>query len=837
MSAGMGPFDKHTAALGVIADQATTLESLSNKAIDLTAATNGAFKPAEANWDGVCAAELRSAPEPVRRSAVDTSGALAWAAVPLRYWHAKVEAFNTEVDRIGGNLSAQAGVGYGAAGTDGQPPTDAQVTTARAEVEAAARMAYWTAYNTHVEQGATTTAGMFRDGPTEENLQAARDVGALAATPGAFTIFPAFWHDQNMRRAADDAAAFVRKLQDPYYEPTSAELRSLRDLLGEYADDEAFAYYFLDEIGPRGLLELNGQLATVQLSPPDAEEDGMLFDPDLAQIVGSIQLSLGTALATATMRRGTGGAYPGGYSNYNPGQYELSTDWVVDLAIAGRDQFDIGYPNSPLRYQGGVYGYQLLAPLLNNGDYDAHFLAVIGGDIVDFEIDQGGSEFWREAAAGEDLRLDWTNGYATTTPAGYDPVIALLDALDRNPEAARDLFTGLQTTSDADPPPPSGTRLPRLDYLLTDRVWFEDVPGGRDYTVLLMDDESRFRNPGLNTLGEVLEKATIGDAGHPPDDRSRLIVESIVYEFNLDEQMRGFANGEREGNTKPFEDNQVIPAEIEDSLANITAAYIWDVNRAVSDSGGALPGGLGAEFDQAHMMRFLAHLGKDEGAHETIREAEAAYAVAAYDFYLTGPGAEGDTLDDKLRSAQNVTKLYGTVAGALDYGAAAVHHQTTATADADHNRDVASRFAVANFVVDQVTGPVTAKIPVPGGPTLANGFIDGLLTEAQQQQTRDHGGVVDYTIGDMLSTGRLASADLAMTTLYQSGQLTDLPASLTPGGTPKPISEWDSGDEVAWQGYLDQIGYDSAGFLGEQGGSAYDDGYQRVNETVNRPFG
>ena len=81
-----------------------------------------------------------------------------------------------------------------------------------------------------------------------------------------------------------------------------------------------------------------------------------------------------------------------------------------------------------------------------------------------------------------------------------------------------------------------------------------------------------------------------------------------------------------------------------------------------------------------------------------------------------------------------------------------------------------------------------------------------------------------------------ASTDIAMATLYQTGQLPDLPASLTRDGGPKPMSEWTDSDRAAWQTYLDGPGQDTVVFLGEQAGSSYDAGYQRVNNTANRPF-
>jgi len=829
MSAGLAPFDHHDASPAEIDSQAGTLERLATRAIDLRAVTDAAFQPATANWDGICAPELRAAPEPVRKKAHETSGSLAWAAVPLRYWAARITSFNHEVDRIKGDFDTKVADHFGLRGQNGHPPAADDYAKARQAAWANATAAYWTALNTYIYDGATTAAGMFSNGPTEDNLKAAYAVGAIAATPGAFSVFPAWWHQTNMQQAAADAMALANRLMDTEHDPSMADLNQFKDLLAKYANDPAFAYYFLNALGPRHLLELNGQISTLQLSYYD-NGNQLYFDRDLATTVGAIQTSLGLALAAATQH--TGQRSYGG--NYTPGPYELSPKWVVDLLQAGQDNsFQIKHEDAlgDRHEVDGVYGFQLLAPLLNHGNYDPSFLSTVGGAIVDLEMSNDDkSDMWRDNI-GRNLRLDWSQGWGKNDPAGWDPVLPLLNALDRNPEAAKELFTNVELFDNSDPP--AGYRLPRLDYLLTDRNWFLDAPGGPDDPRILggYDEDSTkyMENLGLDRLGDVLDKA----ATTHPDPRSTAIFESIVYEFNVDEQMRGAKNMSSDDHTVSFEDNDVVPPVLRDSMADIVKAYIFDVNRVMSDSGAAMPGGVGAHLDQTQLERFLAHVGKDEGAHETIRQAEAGYATAAYEYYLNGPGGEGDDLNAKLRSAQNVADVYGSVLGAIDFGAAAENHHTTAEADHQHNDDVEARYKVASFVVDQVVGKAKDAIPVPVVGDLASTFIDSLIDGAKEEAMHDRTGVSDYQIGDLLGSGRRASADLAMTTLYSSGQLPDLPASLHQAdGTVKPISQWTDTDARAWQNYLSTKGYDSGAFAGAQAGAGYDAGYNRAHSTL-----
>jgi hypothetical protein len=832
MSAGMAPFDHHQASPGEIDAQAGTLERLAGKAIDLEAVTDAAFQPATANWDGICAPELRAAPEPVRTKARDTSGSLAWAAVPLRFWAAKVTAFNNEVDRIKGDFDAKAADHFGLRDHDGHPPQAYDYARACQAAWANATAAYWAALNTHIYDGATTTAGMFKNGPTEDNLAAARAVDAIPATPGAFSVFPAWWHQTNMEHAAADAMALAERIMSTDHDPSMDDLRQFNDLLSRYGSDPAFAYDFLNALGPRHLLELNGQLATLQLSYYDNGNE-MYFDSDLARTVGAIQTGLGLALAAATHQAGQRG--PGG--SYTPGPYELSGQWMADLMSAGRDDFTLKHDDAlgTRHYIAGVWGYQLLGPLLNHGDYDPQFLSMVGGDMVDFEMSQDqGSDIWR-GNLGSNLRLDWSNGYGKDDPGGFDPVLPLLNALDRSPEAAKMFFTGSETF---DHDAPDGTRLPRLDYLLTDRKWFLDTGSGWEDPRPLDqgDDQSHayLQYLGLDRLGNVLDNATTTGRA---DSRSIAIVDSIVYEFNVDEQMRGAKNGGSDDHTVPFEDNDVVAPVLRDSMANIVKAYIFDVNRVMSASNAAMPGDVGLHLDQTQLTRFLAHVGKDETAHETIRQAEAAYAAAAYHFYLSGPGSEGDDITAKMNSVSNVADTYGSVLGAIDFGAAAEHHHTTAEADQQHNSDVEARYKVASFLVDQVVGRAKDAIPVPFVGDLASAFVDNMIDGAKEEAMHDSTGASDYEIGDLFGSGRRAAADLAMTSLYSSGALPDLPASLhTADGSPKPMSEWTPQDAQTWQQYVSVKGFDTAAFSGTTGRVGYDHGYDAARDTLRDAF-
>ncbi|WP_412749648.1 hypothetical protein [Krasilnikovia sp. M28-CT-15] len=625
------------------------------------------------------------------------------------------------------------------------------------------------------------------------------------------------------------AEELAKKIKDPTYEPTAAELDELRDLVKTYGKDHIFAYTFLNDLGPKGMLELSGTLATLQLDNPGKDADGMLFNRHTADDVRDLQNGLGAMLGTATHATGTQTGPRG--EQYVPGEYELSGQWMSDLMVAGRSKMDIGDPSSPARHLEGVYGYQLLGPLLHNGDYDAKFLSAVGGDITDFEMSQGrNSALWTDVR-GENVRLDWTQSHDDNpVPAGYDPMNGLMDALSRNGDATRDLLTGVTSyTGDG----PDGGRLPRLDYLLTDRDWSAtaDHPGGPGWYTELAQHGGDYKNGALDKFGVALEHATID---HPGPDAQRL-VESIIYETNVDEQAMGYGNGETPGHGKTgdFATTDVINPQLRGSMGHIMSAYIDDVNRNIAEGNHVLAGDdQHVNVDRNHLVRFLADLGKDPGAHDTIAKAEAAYATGQYSEILSGKQNPHDDLAGNLRAMETVSHRYGSVLGAVDFGASEAHHATSAELDEKYNQGVEDRYKVVGRVVDEVMGKATSKIPVPVVGDLANEFVSDLMTKAEEQAKVDNHGQATYEVGAMLGAGRTTSVDLTEYALYHSGKLEHLPDNFTSNGELKPVSEWTAKDQRAWQDYKLHFGESTVGVAGTHAGVSYQNGYGWARDTL-----
>ncbi|WP_328460187.1 hypothetical protein OHA21_29150 [Actinoplanes sp. NBC_00393] len=629
------------------------------------------------------------------------------------------------------------------------------------------------------------------------------------------------------------ATELARKLKDPAYQPTAAELDELRDLIKLHGRDRAFAYDVLNALGPKGLLELNGTLATYQPDYPGRDTDSALFSNYTAEMVGDLQNGLGVMLDTATEPTGTRGGLRG--EDYVPGAYELSSQWVTGLMAAGRSRMDVGDPSNPGLYMADVYGYQLLSPLLHNGSLDPAFVATVGGDIIDFEMEQGrSSALWTESR-GENVRLDWTQNHDdNNAPAGYDPMSALMDGLSRNGEGALGVFTGVTEYTAGGP---EGGRLPRVDYLLTDRNWDPDVSGGPAWAAEVMGRTEGDRNSVLEDFGTALERATTDQRG---PEATRL-VESIVLETNVDEEVtqkfdewnsakNSTDEDVAEAAKKGFADIDVIKPEMRGSMANIMGSYIIDVNQNL-----AAGQPVGSESfkvgDPTHLTRFLADIGKDPGAHSTIAVAEAGYAAGMHDHILSGRQNPADDLRGNLDAIQVVSHNYGNVMGAVDFGAEQADHTTSRELDEKQNHSVENRYRIIGPLVEGFVGAATS--PIPGGPDLANAVVGDVLDDLEKGAKIDSTGRVTYDVASVLGAGRTTAVDLVETSLYNSGKLEGLPEILSQGGQPRPMDQWSGTELRRWIDFKGGEGMSTVGRAATGAAESYQNGYEWAADTLN----
>jgi hypothetical protein len=626
----------------------------------------------------------------------------------------------------------------------------------------------------------------------------------------SLTLYDDLRAKEDGKRAAD----LGNKIKDPKHQPTKAELDELNGLLGANKDDKVFSTEFMTGVGPRGLLELNGRIATLQGDNKWAQTpDSKLWNEELAKTVGSLQKNLGFTLATATQDVG--------------GENQLGWQWVMDLEKAGKEKFTIGFnsQNPEGMTENEVYGYQLLAPLLRHGTYGADFIASVGGDMVDFEMSQKGdakdkSDVWGDMLFGH-TRLNWSDGWGTYANSGNDPVSSLMVALEKSPEGSLQFFTSV-TLFDGSK---EGGRNPRLDYLLTDREWPYDLTGAPDDKDLNSKEYRDYKPQGLDLLGGALESAT----SNTNDQRAADLVGNIVWEITHDEQATGRDNGDPSGKqTKKFSEFDLIPPQLRDSMGNIMATWIPSVHGAFDNSGedvgvGAdgvdvdpyTPGvqSVAVEFtDAVDLRRFLADVGKDPAAYNHVQNAEVAYLGLAFDTLLAD-GVNKDSLGNLQAPTQAAADIFGT----LDFGAVAAGRNEAATGDKDANDRIKGQFAVAGVLVD--TLGAAADIPTKVGGTAGASVINKVL--AAWEESLKHNSIGDVNAATGLKLGASEDMTRTLTSVFIAS---NMDPSQYPGALKgQPFESWayDEDKYKIWLGYLENT--DQDGQLGRDAGKAVGD--------------
>jgi hypothetical protein len=207
------------------------------------------------------------------------------------------------------------------------------------------------------------------------------------------------------------------------------------------------------------------------------------------------------------------------------------------------------------------------------------------------------------------------------------------------------------------------------------------------------------------------------------------------------------------------------------------------------------------------------------------------YAAASYDHILSGRQDPADDLAANLRAMDVVAHNYGSVVGALDFGAGAEIHATTAEQDEKSNSRTEDQFLAAGALVEGIAGAATSKIP--GAGDLANSIIGDVMDDLEKELKVDSQGRATYNVGEMLGNGRTAAVDITELALYNSGKLEGLPSSLYQDGQLKPVTEWNDLDHQDWQDYKRGPGQSTVGDAAAQAGDSYQAGFSWAQITLD----
>jgi hypothetical protein len=514
------------------------------------------------------------------------------------------------------------------------------------------------------------------------------------------------------------------------------QIEDLTTLLEAYGEDPEVSTGFLNEVGPKGLLELNARAAL------EGEGDG---DEAYAAAMRDLQRGLGATLAAGTHNIG----------NNDPGSLShVSDDWQQDLLAAGKKEIEFG---------GGatIRGFQALAPLLSDGKaYDPEFLSSTGEAMLDYERNWNWEEDrngpWRSGGFGSTARLDYTDGWGPKDTLGRDPITGLLRGLEDNPEASRQFFSDSATDKDG-----KGTN---LDYLLFERDdekrWIPD--GGR------LSHDSPLT--GIGSLGGALEAATIGEGA---DERSVSIVEDLVNS--------SYENFKNPGPNDKFSTTDFIPKELREDFANITSRYMGSVHNELGTNAGGGDITDGYVFDDARFANgrdaaeagraaqfWLAELAKEPAAADQLRAASNLWMTEE-----VGRGLQGmDSPNDARNGIVPPMVANYAALGAIDFGASTEIHAEQLKLDADHNKRVGLGL--------DVVGAILGETPVGKNPV--GGFLlDQAMADIQARSQQDGTGVTNQEVADLSTSSSQTVQNLVREAYWHNLPPDAYPDGLGPG--------------------------------------------------------
>ncbi|MEU9145182.1 hypothetical protein [Streptomyces sp. NPDC048349] len=428
---------------------------------------------------------------------------------------------------------------------------------------------------------------------------------------------------------AGRAADLAKKGRDLKHD----ELVELNELLADNAKVPEFSKNFYETLGPKGALEFFGYMSTDTY-------DYSKLDEQRLKDVQELQKNLGLNLATATSSKS---------------EPHLPDSFAQELRKLGTQHIPLAkYDQNP------PYGYQLLGGIMRYGNYDPKFLVPIAEHAT--QIHAKDPDFFNSTRH--------LNGYGKNlfnpsgvNGAGYDPVVSFLEAMGHSPEAAARFFDperhpqaynqdGTVKTGEANLGKDADGKVITnyLDFFGNEKY---------DYTIDMegtnFDDLKKVEKYMPDALGHALEAATLGhawDDAKPELNRTEAgarVMEAAALKYG--------------GDAGLLHHQDVLA----DSLGNMTAGYIDDVNRALTTDPANSVFNPVAGDKQAHVdfkresaRDLLAALGQHPDAYATVSAAERVYSATV----LESRGEHNGTIDEGR--ARATIRTTAEVQGILD---------------------------------------------------------------------------------------------------------------------------------------------------------------------------
>ncbi|MGC5565615.1 hypothetical protein ACPYPG_22625 [Streptomyces sp. FR-108] len=386
-------------------------------------------------------------------------------------------------------------------------------------------------------------------------------------------------NEAKVTRAANAAAARDAKRatkvakKDPE-DLSPEELAELNTLFALNHDQYPFAEKVVGALGARKTLQLWYGMSNLGSAPGY----GRPSDFKSSDALDEVQRNLSLTVAAAT-------------NSDAPAMVR----WKKDMVALGGDPIaEPGPP--PYGTSGGPKGFLVMSNLMRFGDYDDKFLESYGTALVkeDKQVLDGPGPGW-----GATGRLNHVGN-----DEGNDPLTGYMKALSNSPAAATVFFTAKQKNE-------AGKPESNFKYLFETREWPNDSKPGEESVT------------GRNSLGHALEAAM---TGHRPGEEAT--TEDVKHSRAQADLFSYLVRS-------VSEDQDLLRNHeyLSDSFANISAEYMADLHRALSDDQAyrkqLFPmAGADANVQFVDAVRFLHATARNKEGYDILNVSQHVYAAA-----------------------------------------------------------------------------------------------------------------------------------------------------------------------------------------------------------------
>lgn len=204
-----------------------------------------------------------------------------------------------------------------------------------------------------------------------------------------------------------------------------------------------------------------------------------------------------------------------------------------------------------------------------------------------------------------------------------------------------------------------------------------------------------------------------------------------------------------------------------DSLGNIGADYMGDIQRSVSGQTSLPVQGASADLDPEVTKEFLYQVSQDPDAYAALTGSQQAYTSAVIDAEIKGPDDSDVSLTQRVSSAAHPG---AEVAGIMSAARAHAVHDTHAHGDAEYNEGVDT----ANKWVGRGLGLATGAIKVPVVGDVAGWAIEDIQENVANRLYQDTTGEAQSEAGRSYTSGESALREAVRADIARSGGSEDL---------------------------------------------------------------